>query len=180
MYPDYEHILGPGSTVFKPSKVKIHNSKFEAFLYEFELRDCIGHCANIDKPLSPCVQEYFDAKYGTGFNNSMEKAHMMKMLKLYGQTYVMKNTNCSVPCLTYEYNLTPFVSQHIDHLLGKKYAFKNHYQFKDPGLKLPVLLIINHQFFSIDESTDYLKSINETNGSVLVIGHIEVVMSPGT
>ena len=48
------------------------------------------------------------------------------------------------------------------------------------GLKLPVLLIINHQFCLIDESTDYLKSINETNGSVLVIGHIEVVMSPGT
>ena len=48
------------------------------------------------------------------------------------------------------------------------------------SLKLPVLLIINHQFCLIDESTDYLKSINETNGSVLVIGHIKVVMSPGT
>ena len=118
MYPDYEHILGPGSTVFKPSKVKIQNSKFEAFLYNFELRDCIGHCEKIDDPLSPCVQQFFDSEYGTGFNNSMEKAHMMKMLKLYGLPYVMKNTNCSVPCLSYEYNMTPFVSQHIDHLIG--------------------------------------------------------------
>ena len=140
MYPDYEHILGPASTVFKPSKVTIQNSKFEAFLFNFELRDCIGMCRRYNQPLSPCVEKYYDSTYGNNFINATKKAHMMKKLKLHGQMYVKNYTKCSVPCVIYEYSMIPFVSQHIDYL--------------------------------IDGSTKYLKSINETNGSILVIGHI--------
>ena len=44
-----------------------------------------------------------------------------------------------VPCVTYEYNMSPFVSQHTDYLE--------------------------------DKTTAYLKSKNEPNGSVLIIGH---------
>ena len=140
MYPDYEHILGPASTIFKPSKVTIQNSKFEAFLFNFELRDCIGMCKRTNQPLSPCVQKYYDSTFGHSFINASKKADMMKKLKLHGQMYVKYYSKCSVPCVIYEYSMIPFVSQHIDYL--------------------------------IDGSTKYLKTINETNGSVLVIGHI--------
>ena len=48
-------------------------------------------------------------------------------------------TRCPVPCLVYEYNMSPFASQSIEYLN--------------------------------DMSTDYLKTINEPNGSIIVLGH---------
>ena len=85
MYPDKEHIFGAASTIFKPSQVKIENSQFEAFLFNFELRDCIMMCNNTMEPLSPCVQKFYDDKYGKHFINSTKKLDDLMELKISGK-----------------------------------------------------------------------------------------------
>ena len=73
MYPDKEHILGAASNIFKPSLATIEPSKFEAFLFNFQLRDCIMFCNRTLDPLSPCIEKYYNNEYGNSYKNQTEK-----------------------------------------------------------------------------------------------------------
>ena len=84
MYPDGEYIFSTGSNAIKTAKTTIGRSMFEAFLFDFELRDCINMCKRNLKLFSPCVQNYFDKEYGNDYKMNYKKAKMMKMLKMTG------------------------------------------------------------------------------------------------